>query len=236
MSAAAATRAEPASGRGRGPVRAAGEHLPLHRLCQHRRGRRGRGGAARDDDHRRPAREDARARVRRAVDPAQGGQAPRAGARHVLRRRTAARDGLRPLRPLAVRPREDRLDRRLEGARARRRVRDAHGRRGRDPHGPVLRDVRGAGRLDQGLRARRRQGAAHGRAGRGRLRGDPRARARRGRPGRGRLRPAPRARRRGGVAEGRGRAPRRRGARTSSGRASSSGETSTRRLPRPTTS
>ena len=68
----------------------------------------------------RAAREDAREGLRRAVDPAQGGQAPRPGAGHVLRRRAPARDGLRPLRPLAVRAREDRLDRRLQGARARR--------------------------------------------------------------------------------------------------------------------
>ena len=53
--------------------------------------------------------------------------------------------GLPPLRPLAVRPREDRLDRRLRGARAARRVRHADGRRGRDPDRSVLPD-RGAAR------------------------------------------------------------------------------------------
>ena len=75
------------------------------------------------------------------VDPAQGGPAARPGPGRLLRRRQAARHGLRPLRPLAVRAREDRLDRRLGGARARRRLRDADGRRGRDPDRPVLRDV-----------------------------------------------------------------------------------------------
>ena len=106
---------------------------------------------------------------------------------------------------------QDRLDRRLEGARARRRVRDDHRRRGRDPHGSLLRDVRGARRQHQGLRARRRPRAAHGRARRSRVRRDARARARCSRSGRGRVRPAARARRRGGVAEGRDGPARRRG-------------------------
>ena len=48
----------------------------------------------------------------RPVDPAQGGQAARPGPGRLLRRRAPARNGLRPLRPLAVRAREDRLDRR----------------------------------------------------------------------------------------------------------------------------
>ena len=154
--------------------------------------------------------EDAREGLRRAVDPAQGGPAARPGPGHVLRRRAPARDGLRPLRPLAVRAREDHLDRRREGARARGRLRDDHRRRGRDPHGSLLRDVRRAGREHQGLRARGRARAAHGRAGRGRLRRDARARARRRRADRGRVRRAAGARRRRGVAEGRGRPPRRR--------------------------
>ena len=43
--------------------------------------------------------------LRRAERPAQGGPAARPGAGRLLRRRQAARDGLRPLRPLAVRAR-----------------------------------------------------------------------------------------------------------------------------------
>ena len=147
----------------------------------------------------------------RPVDPAPRGQAPRPGARDVLRRRAPARDGLRPLRPLAVRAREDRLHRRLQGARARGRVRDDHRRRGRDPDRPVLRDVGRAGREHQGLRARGRPRAAHGRAGRRRVRRDPRARARRRRPDRGRVRAAAGPHRRRGVAEERDDPPRRRG-------------------------
>ncbi len=149
--------------------------------------------------------------LHRPVDPAQGGQAARPGPGDLLRRRAPARDGLRPLRPLAARAREDRLDRRHRGARARRRLRDAHRRRGGDPDRPVLRDVDPARERDQGLRARGRQGAVHGRAGRGRLRDDPRARARRGRAGRGRVRAARRARGRARGGQGRdGHARRRR--------------------------
>ena len=84
--------------------------------------------------------EDA-ARLHRPERPAQGGQAARPGRGRLLRRRQAARHGLRPLRPLAVRARDDHVDRRLEGARARRRLRDADRRRGRDPHRPVLPDL-----------------------------------------------------------------------------------------------
>ncbi len=212
-----AARAEPAPDRGGDHEGDPGQHLPLHRLREHRRGR-GRHRSGRRvrelDDHHRPRRPTEGTELEkgldRPVDPAQGGQAARPGPGDLLRRRQAARDGLRPLRPLAVRAREDRLDRRLEGARARRRLRDAHGRRGRDPHRPVLRDVRRAGRRHQGLRARGRQGAAHGRAGRRGLRGDPRARARRGRAGRGRVRAARRARRRARGGQGRDRHARRR--------------------------
>ena len=64
------------------------------------------------------------------------------------------------LRPLAVRAREDHVDRRLEGARARRRLRHADRRRGRDPHRSVLRAVGQAGRRHQGLRARGRHACA----------------------------------------------------------------------------
>ena len=62
-----------------------------------------------------------------------------------------------------------------------RRVRDADGRRGRDPDRPVLPDRGAARRPRQGLRARGRQGALHRRARRRGRRRDARARARRGR-------------------------------------------------------
>ena len=84
-------------GRARGDP---GQHLPLHRLREHRRGR-GRGGRQAMTTTVTEPGEDAREGVRRAVDPAQGGPAARPGPGHVLRRRPPARDGLRPLRPLA---------------------------------------------------------------------------------------------------------------------------------------
>ena len=114
-----AARAEPAPVRGGGARGDPGEHLPLHGLREHRRGR-GRGRREGMTTTVTEPGEDAREGLRRAVDPAQGGPAARPGSGHVLRRRAPARDGLRPLRPLAVRAREDHLDRRLEGARARR--------------------------------------------------------------------------------------------------------------------
>ena len=94
----------------------------------------------------------------RKEDPA------RRGAGRSLRRRQAPRDGVRPLRALAVRPCAHRVDRRQRRARAARRLRHAHRRRGRDPHRPVLPDRRRSRRPGEGLRARRRQGALHRRA------------------------------------------------------------------------
>ena len=89
------------------------------------------------------------------------------------------------------------------------RLRHADGRRGRDPHRPVLPDRRRSRRPGQGLRARGRQGALPRRARRRGRRRDARARPRRGGAGRGRLRAARRRRRRPGRARGRrARAPR----------------------------
>ena len=140
---------QPRADRGRGAEGAAGEHLPLHRLLEHRRG--GARRVAGEDGERRWRREHDRPRgaggpgsaegVHGRLDAAQGGQAPRPGAGRVRRRREAARHGLRLVRPLALRTRADPLDRRLEGARGARRVRDADRRRGRDPHRPVLPDL-----------------------------------------------------------------------------------------------
>ena len=132
----------------------------------------------------------------RAEHPAQGGPAPRPGAGRLLRRRQAARDGIRPLRPLAVRPRAARVDRRQRGARAARRVRHADRRRGRDPHRPLLPDRCRAGWEREGLRARGREGALRRGAGRRGGRGDARARARRVGARGGRVRAARRRRRR----------------------------------------
>ena len=141
--------------------------------------------------------------VRRPEHPAQGGPSPRRGSGGLLRRRQAARDGLPPLRALAVRARADRVRGRQRSARAARRVRDADGRRGRDPDRPVLPD-RGRARGErQGLRARRRQGALPRRAGRRGRRGDERARTRRRGARPGRLRAARRHRRRAEGARGR---------------------------------
>ena len=134
--------------------------------------------------------------------PAQGRQAASPGRGRVLRRRQAARNGLRPLRALAVRAREDPLDRCLEGAsRLRRRLRHPDGRRGRDPDRSVLRAVGEARRGHQGLRARGASRQARRRAGRRcRQRIVARARTRRGRARRGRVRTT------AGPHDGRGRA------------------------------
>ena len=218
-----------------------GQHLPLHRLREHRRGDQGGGAVTRDDRDspsaaRRRARRD-EGRLRRPERPAQGGQAARPGRGRLLRRRQAARDGLRPLRPLAVRAREDQVDRRLEGARARRRLRDAHRRRGRDPHRPVLRAVGAArARTSRTTRSPSARVRHVGEPVAAVVARDARARARRGRAGRGRVRAAAAVARRRGRAEGRGRSSTTTRARTSSGRASSTGATSTARSPRPTTS
>ena len=77
-----------------------------------------------------------------------------------------ARDGLRPLRALAVRPREDRLGRRLGGGGDGGRLRDADSGRGRGADRSVLRADDAAREPDQGLRARGRLGAGRRRAGR----------------------------------------------------------------------
>src|SRR5919204_38491 len=79
--------------------------------------------------------------------------------KRLLRRHQAPRDGLRPLRALPLRACADQVGRRVEGARARRRLRDAHGRRGRDPHRPVLPAIDAARSEHEGLRARGREGA-----------------------------------------------------------------------------
>ena len=81
----------------------------------------------------------ARGRLRRQEHPAQGGRPARPGPGRLRRRRQAARDGLRPLRPRAVRAREDRLGRRLRRRGARGRLRDADAGRGRRADRPVLR-------------------------------------------------------------------------------------------------
>ena len=128
--------------------------------------------------------------------PAQGGPPARPGPGRLRRRHQAARDGLRPLRALAVRARAHHVDRRLEGRGDARRLRDAHRRRGRGAHRSVLPALDGARREPQGLRARGRQGALRRRGGRRRRRRDARARARRVRARRDRVRAARRDRRR----------------------------------------
>ena len=233
MSATALLAREPGADRGRGAEGAAGQHLPLHRLLEHRRGGRrrvagedrGGGGGVSST-----VREDVQAPQKGFMGvstSAQGGPAARPGPGRLRRRRQAPRDGLRPVRPLAVRAREDPLGRRLEGARGARRVRDAHRRRGRDPHRPVLPDLVAARLEREGLRPRRREGALRRRARRGGRGRDARARARRRRARRDRVRAAAGRHRRAQRA-GRRRAGRSttRPAATSPGRASTTGATS----------
>ena len=151
---------------------------------------------------------------------AQGGQAARAGRGRLRRRRQAARHGLRPLRPLAVRAREDRLDRRLASARA---LEGVYGTLTGDEVAiqtdPFFQIVAAARRPDQGLRARGRQASRHvGEPVAAVVRRDARARARRRRPGRGRVRAAARASStRGGALDATRRSSTTTPARTSSG-------------------
>ena len=201
---------EPEPVRGRDQEGAPGQHLPLHRLLEHHRGRQG-GGE--DEHHRRSPRSASRPQKGWA-----GQSVPRkedkrllAGRGRLRRRHQAARDGLHPLRPLAVRARAHHLDRRLQGRGDQGRLRDAHRRGGRVAHRSVLPALDAARRAPQGLRARRRQGALRRRGGRGRRRRDARARARRLRARRDRVRAARRGRRRAPRAGRRGAgAPRRR--------------------------
>ena len=205
MSATALLEQNPRPTRARGQGRPPGQHLPLHGLLEHRRGgrrrRRGRRAMTAIET------EVGHPPEGRGVGPehsAEGGQAARPGPGRLRRRHQAQGNGLPPLRPLAVRAREDRVDRRLGRARAARGLRHADRRRGRDPDRPVLPDRRTARRPREGLRARRRQGALPRRARRGRRRRDPRARARRRRARDGRVRAARRRRRRAGRSRRRG--------------------------------
>ena len=176
MSATALLAQQPAPDRGGRPRRDPGQHLPLHGLREHRRGR-GRGRwreHGRDDTTVHRVETGAPQTLEKGfvgqIDPAQGGQAARPGPGHVLRRRAPARDGLRPLRPLAVRARA-RSSRSTSRRRSSSTACTGRSRATRSrSHGSVLRDVRRAGREHQGLRARGRPRAAHGRAGRGGVR------------------------------------------------------------------
>ena len=201
------------------------------------RRRRGRCGMTAVETAARPARSEHG--LRRAERPAQGGPAARPGPGRLRRRRQAARHGLRPLRPLAVRARADRLDRRARRARA---ARACYGTLTGDevailtdpffqiaaPPGGNIKDyalavgkVRYLGEPVAAVVAR-----------------DARARPRRRRARRGRVRAAaassstPRA----ALDRRRARAPRGGRRQPVLDAASSSGATSTRRSPRPTTS
>ena len=128
-------------------------------------------------------------------------------------------------------------DRRLGGARARRRLRDADRRRGRDPDRPVLRDV--DRRRARTSRTTRSPSAACGSWASRSLRSvasDARARARRRRARRGRVRAARRARRRARRRSRTRPSCTTRPARTSSGAGVFDwGDWRRRRRPRPTT-
>ena len=202
---------EPEPVRGRDQEGAAGQHLPLHRLLEHRRGGEGGGEVTEIETTLAPATGRGAEGLGRPERPAQGGQAAPAGRGRLRRRHQAARDGLPPLRALAVRARAHHAHRRLGGRGDRRRLRDADRRGGRGAHRSVLPDLERAGREHQGLRARGRQGALRRRAGRRGRRRDARARARRVRARRGRVRAAAGGRRRArGAGLGRAGPPRRR--------------------------
>ena len=96
--------AHPAADRRGDPPRDPGEHLPLHRLREHRQVDPGGVGPTSTRDRTVETAGRARGRLRlRQERPAQGGPAARPGPGRLRRRRQAARDGLRPLRPRAVR-------------------------------------------------------------------------------------------------------------------------------------
>ena len=104
--------------------------------------------------------------------PAQGGRPAGAGPGRLRRRHQAPQHGLRALRPLAVRARDDQVDRPLRRPRNARRLRSAHRRGGRGAHRSVLPALDAARERDQGLRPRRRPRPLRGRPGRHRRRRD----------------------------------------------------------------
>ena len=202
MAAVGPPEGEPQPHRGRDPPRARGQPLPLHRLPQHRQGRRGRGEllGGGDGDHR-------AARRSRSAPPApQGG--PRAHHRpFALRRRHHACPGCSGRR--RAQPLRARADQRRSTCPRRSPWRAAS----RPSAVPTCLRVGGAPGLrlaghrrhqdERALAARQGQGAPRGRRRRRRGGRDPRARQGRRRAGRGRL----------GAAAGRDRPARRDGGR-----------------------
>ena len=209
-----------------------GQHLPLHRLREHRRGDRGGVGQSMSTTETvRPRAGRAAEGLHRPVDPAQGGQAARPGPGR-LRRRRQAGTGWATSTSSARRTRTRRSSR--STSRPRSALDGVYGtltrRRGRDPDRPVL-------RADDAARATRSR-TTRSRSARVRHIGEPvvavvrrdaRARARRRRARRGRVRAARRARRRARARSRTRRSCTTTPARTSSGRASSTGATSTAR-------
>ena len=127
-----AAGAEPGPDRRRGPGRARGQHLPLHRLRVHRRRGAARGradGGGVDVGRRRHRPAEALRRTREA----HRGPALPDRPRPLRRRHRAAQHAARRVRPQRLRARRPRLDRHRRRARAGGRARRRHRRRHRRP-------------------------------------------------------------------------------------------------------
>ena len=117
MSATRAARGEPEPVRARGEGGAAGQHLPLHGLLEHHRGRAGRreGGAGLVSSVA-PEVTETGTYVGQSIPRKEDGRLV-AGAGRLRRRHQAPQHGLRALRALALRARAHRLGRRQRRAR-----------------------------------------------------------------------------------------------------------------------
>ena len=142
----APARAQPAAERRGDPQGPPGQHLPLHRLLEHRRRGQGRvrpGGERHDRDVVAPERVEVEAPAE--PEPWKGQSIPRKEDRRLVQGQGVFVDDIKrhnmgfahyvrsPYAHAVIT-----LDRRLEGARAAGRVRHAHGRRGRDADRSVL--------------------------------------------------------------------------------------------------
>ena len=140
MSATDAAGAEPEPLRARGQGGAAGQHLPLHGLLEHHRGRAGRreGGACLVSSVA-PEVTETGTYVGQSIPRKEDGRLVQGQGVFVddIKRHN---HGLHALRALAVRARAHRLGRRQRRARGAGRLRHADGRRGRDPDRAVLPD------------------------------------------------------------------------------------------------
>ena len=196
MSATALLAENPQTHRGRGQGGAAGQHLPLHGLLEHRRGsRRGRKERGRVTATETDATTLQKGSIGQSVPRKEDGRLVQGQGQFFDDVKRHGMGYLHFVRSPYAHARIVSIDV-SRGARAPGCVRDADGRRGRAADRSLLPDRGRAGCQREGLRARGGQGAVRRRGGRRRRRRDARARPRRRRARDGRLRAARRRRRR----------------------------------------